>query len=184
MSKAVRQLQPHSVELDHELTLEGEFGWAVHDVQRLMGRLFDRRMRSIGLTRAQGRVLAVLRRNDGSTQSAIADRLDMERAPVGKLVDRLEDAGFVTRRPDPEDRRVRRVYLTAKFSSIATEMLALGEEIFEPAFDGISKREMERVTEALLRIKSNLMVLDALQSEQDQVRQQRTKMRKPVGTVG
>ena len=63
MSSHTHVLADHArqVPTDEELTLQGEFGWAVYDVQRLIGRIFDRRMREIGLTRAQGRVLAVLR---------------------------------------------------------------------------------------------------------------------------
>ena len=148
-----------------EMSFEGEFAWAVHDVRGLIGRLFDRRMREIGLTQAQGRVLAVLRRTDGVTQTEIADQLDMERAPVGKLVDRLEEAGFVKREADACDRRVKRVYLTPKFVTVAAEMVSLGDEIFGPAFNGISPAEIERITAVLLRIKTNLMALDAAQSD-------------------
>ncbi|MGD1933959.1 MAG: MarR family winged helix-turn-helix transcriptional regulator [Candidatus Phaeomarinobacter sp.] len=164
MSKAAH----HEVDTEDtgaaELSLEGEFAWAVHDVRGLIGRLFDRRMREIGLTQAQGRVLAVLRRTDGATQTEIADQLDMERAPIGKLVDRLEEAGFVERRADACDRRVKRVYLMPKFASVAAEMLSLGEEIFVPAFEGISPAKIERITAVLLHIKTNLIALDAAQS--------------------
>lgn len=142
---------------DNSLTPEGEFGWAVYDVQRLIGRLFDRRMREIGLTRSQGRVLATLKRDDGQTQTQIADRLDMERAPLGKLVDRLEEAGFVRRGLDHCDRRVRRVYLTDKFLAVAAEMSSLGDEIFGPALKGVSPAEFDQMTRTLLVIKNNLM---------------------------
>ncbi len=165
MSKAVTQDLEMDAAASDELSPEGEFAWAVHDVRGLIGRLFDRRMRAIGLTQAQGRVLAVLRRTDGATQTAIAESLDMERAPVGKLVDRLEEAGFVRRESDAADRRVKRVYLTPKFASVAVEMLALGDEIFGPALEGISAAEMQRTTRTLLHIKTNLMALDASQNE-------------------
>ncbi|MEO0961122.1 MAG: MarR family transcriptional regulator [Pseudomonadota bacterium] len=151
--------------MTNELSLEGEFAWSVYDVQRLIGRLFDRRMREIGLTQAQGRVLAALRRRDGQIQTALADMLDMERAPLGKLVDRLEEAGFVSRKSDAQDRRVKRVYLTPKFASVAAEMVSLGEEIFGPALQGISVAELERVTTSLLHIKTNLMALDEANGE-------------------
>jgi len=146
---------------DDQLSPQGEFGWAVYDVQRLIGRIFDRRMREIGLTRAQGRVLAVLRRDDGQTQTEIADRLDMERAPLGKLVDRLEEAGFVVRKADECDRRVKRVYLTGKISQVAPHMEAVGEKIFDLALAGLSEQELEQTTALLLRIKTNLMSHEA-----------------------
>jgi DNA-binding MarR family transcriptional regulator len=165
MPKAVTHAERAAADMTNELSLEGEFAWPVYDVQRLIGRLFDRRMREIGLTQAQGRVLAALRRSDGQIQTALADMLDMERAPLGKLVDRLEEAGFVSRKPDAQDRRVKRVHLTPKFASVAAEMVSLGEEIFDPALQGISVAELERITTALLHIKTNLMALDEANSE-------------------
>lgn len=143
------------------LALEREFGWAVYDVQRLIGRIFDRRMKELGLTQAQGRVLATLKREDGLTQTEIADILDMERAPLGKLVDRLEDAGFIERRADGADRRVRRVFLLPRSASVAAEMEVLGADIFDVALEGVSRRTLEQVTAALVAMKSNLMAHEA-----------------------
>lgn len=144
-----------------DLALEREFAWAVYDVQRLIGRIFDRRMRELGLTQAQGRVLATLKRRDGLTQTQIADNLDMERAPLGKLVDRLEEAGFLERRADPADRRVRRVHLLPKFDKVSAAMQALGPDIFDIALKGVSRRTLEQTTAALVIMKSNLMEHEA-----------------------
>lgn len=149
-----------------ELALERDFAWSVYDVQRLIARVFDRRMRDIGLTQAQGRVLALLRRQDGLTQTEIADTLDMERAPLGKLVDRLEEAGFVRRGADARDRRVKRVFLTPKFETVAAEMASLGPELFGVAMEGISRRALEDTTRTLMRMKSNLMAHEAARTRE------------------
>lgn len=146
---------------EDDMALEREFAWAVYDVQRLIARIFDRRMREMGLTQMQGRVLALLRRSDGLTQTEIADTFDMQRAPLGKLVDRLEEAGFVTRRADPRDRRVKRVFMTSKSEAISSEMAALGPELFGFALDGISRARLEDTTRLLMRMKSNLMSHEA-----------------------
>ncbi len=142
------------------LALERDFAWAVYDVQRLIARTFDRRMRELGLTQAQGRVLALLKREDGRTQTAIADALDMERAPLGKLVDRLEEAGFVQRGLDCDDRRVRRVFITPKFGGVAADMDEVGKHIFAGALEGISRTTLQQTTDALTHMKANLMVRD------------------------
>lgn len=75
-------------------------GLLVHDVARLMRRAFDRRVKHLGLTRSQWFVLAHLYRSDGQTQRHLADELDMERAPLSKLLDRLESGGWLERRAD------------------------------------------------------------------------------------
>lgn len=141
--------------------LERDFAWATHDVRRLIARIFDRHMKELGLTQAQGRVLAALKRQDGLTQTEIADMLDMERAPLGRLVDRLEEAGFVERRPDAADRRVRRVYLRPRSRAVTARMEAMGPAIFDAALEGVSRAELEAVTAVLLRIKANLMAQEA-----------------------
>ncbi|HPE31662.1 MAG TPA: MarR family transcriptional regulator, partial [Parvularculaceae bacterium] len=81
--------------------IEHNPGYLINDVARLLRREFDRRVKHIGLTRAQWFVLAHLYRNDGRTQRALADELDMEPAPLGRLIDRLEESGWVRRAPAP-----------------------------------------------------------------------------------
>ena len=57
-------------------------------------------------------VLASLGRGEPSTQVALAQHLGVDRTMMTYLLDDLEDAGLVDRRPDPADRRARRVTLT------------------------------------------------------------------------
>src|SRR4029450_9706021 len=58
---------------------ERSFGFLLHDVSRLLRKRFDRRARTIGLTRAQWFVMAHLSRNEGLHQSALADIREIER---------------------------------------------------------------------------------------------------------
>ena len=68
-------------------------------------RAFDRRVAPLGVTRAQWRALAWLARQPGLRQVELADHLDVEPITLCRIVDRLEEAGLVERRRDPEDRR-------------------------------------------------------------------------------
>ena len=77
--------------------LSRNFGFILNDVARLLRTAFDRRVKSLGLTRAQGWVLNHLFRNDGVTQSELADILQVEKATLGRLLDRLETKGWVRR---------------------------------------------------------------------------------------
>src|SRR6187455_3316076 len=80
-----------------------EFGYAVTDITRLLRRVFDRRSLHLGLTRAQWRAMHRIHRVPGLSQTQLAE--DLDPIAVGRVVDRLERAGFVERRADPEDRR-------------------------------------------------------------------------------
>ncbi|WP_119069719.1 MarR family winged helix-turn-helix transcriptional regulator [Aggregatilinea lenta] len=65
-----------------------------------------------GLTGAQFDVLSHLASEPGLNQQMLAGRLLVTKGNVAGLIDRLETAGFVERRDDPEDRRTHRLYLT------------------------------------------------------------------------
>src|ERR1700759_2701644 len=97
-----------------DLNWELRLGFLVHDVSRLRRRVVDRALKPLGVTRSQWWVLAFLSRSDGMSQVALADELDLGKVALGQLVDRLEKTGFVTRRADGDDRRVKRIFLTKR----------------------------------------------------------------------
>src|SRR5581483_7899121 len=117
------------------------FGFLLHDAARLMRREFDRRARSSGLTRAQWAVLASLARNEGSNQTALAEVLDIEPITLVRLLDKLEDAGWVERRADPDDRRVRRLFLTETARPLMQQFRDLADATNDAALLGLDAAE-------------------------------------------
>jgi len=140
--------------------LSRSLGFLVHDVARLMRRAFDRRVKHLGLTRSQWFVVAHLYRTDGQTQQHLADELDMQRAPLSKLLDRLESGGWVERRADPDDRRANRVYITNKIDSLMLEGLSVGEILTAEIFSGIDDDAREEFLNILVQAKSNLLAIE------------------------
>jgi MarR family transcriptional regulator for hemolysin len=139
---------------------ERSFGFLLYDAARLLRRDFDRRARSLGLTRAQWSVLAHLKRNEGSKQAAVADTLELEPITLVRLLDRLEAAGWVERRPDPGDRRARQLYLTEKARPVLDQLMALASETRAVALAGFSEPEREILIEALTKVRANLTSRD------------------------
>ena len=140
--------------------LSRSLGFLVHDVARLMRRAFDRRVKHLGLTRSQWFVIAHLYRSDGQTQRHLADELDMQRAPLSKLLDRLESGGWVERRADPDDRRANRVYITKKIDPLMTEGVTVGEKLTDDIFSGIDENAREEFLTILAQAKSNLVAIE------------------------
>jgi DNA-binding MarR family transcriptional regulator len=136
--------------------LQMTFGFLLHDTARLMRRDFERRSRSSGLTRAQWSVLAHLARSEGSSQAALAETLEIEPITLVRLLDRLEDAGWVERRPDPGDRRVRRLFLTETARPLMEQFQQLAAETREASLSGLSEVERKQLTDLLLRVRGNL----------------------------
>ncbi len=99
---------------------------------------FERRTSEVlakhGLTRSQFDVLATLWHGEGICQQELAERLLVTKGNVVGLIDRVGAAGWVERRPDPDDRRAHRLYLTKKGRDIVAKafpsIVALNQIIF------------------------------------------------------
>lgn len=131
-------------------------GFVIADVARLMRRRFDQRARALGFTRAQWQVLIALSRHEGIHQAGLADYLDVENITLCRMVDRLAEAELVERRPDPNDRRVRRLYLTPTAIAAIGRMQVIGSEVREEALAGLSAEACDQLMATLVKIRSNL----------------------------
>jgi DNA-binding MarR family transcriptional regulator len=136
--------------------LDASFGFLLHDIARLMRKRFDQRARGLGLTRAQWQVLAHLARHEGINQAGLADILEIEPITLGRLIDRMEESGWVARRPDPSDRRARLLYMTAKARPVFDRMRALGEGVRGEALSGLSQAERDQLMAMLAAVRNNL----------------------------
>ena len=136
--------------------LSRNFGFLLNDVARLMRTAYDRRVRKLGLTRAQWWVLTHLYRSNGVSQTELAETLEIEKPTLGRLLDRLEAKGWVKREHDARDRRVWRVHLTDEVEPALRTMRAIAKELRRDALTGIGAAERERFVDTLLAIKENL----------------------------
>lgn len=136
---------------------DARLGFLMHDVSRLRRIVFDEFVRPIGLTRSQWWILAQVSRHDGMNQSDLAQLLDVGKAALGRLVDRLEASGFIERRFDEADRRVKRVYLTRSGAKTIHEMKGLSHAMSERMLEGLDARARNALAESLARVKANLL---------------------------
>ena len=135
------------------------------DVARLVRRSFDARARDIGITRPQWQVLSVLARHEGVNQGGLADLLEVEPITVCRMVDRLQEAELVERRPDPADRRSWRLHLTVRGLAIIAQLRPLAEEIQTEAFVGVSASDQAALGVMLERVRANLIRRPAARSQ-------------------
>ena len=145
---------------DHSMfdeNLDRSLGFLLNDVSRQMRSRFDRQARALGLTRAQWRVMMFLRRHEGARQNELAALLEVENVTLGRHIDRLEESGWVERRPDPADRRAWRLFLAAKSMPMLDKLAVFLIETRETALRGFSAKEREKLIETLIRMKTNLV---------------------------
>ena len=140
-------------------------GFVFNDIGRFRARLFDKMLAPHGLTTSQAWVLAQLFVEDNLPQKEVARRMDVGTVTVGGLIDRLEARGFVERRVDPEDRRVKRVVLKDAAKPIGRIMAECGIQVNKATFEGLDPEEAQKMMDNLLIIRSSL--LKALEIEQE-----------------
>ena len=133
-----------------------ETGYRLADNSRQLRRLFDERVRGLGITGPQARLLLSLERHPDQNQAFYAERLEIEPITLTRIVDRLEDAGWVERQADPADRRARILHLTDKSRGIVTRLRVGVEGLFEDMLAGFAPDERALFAAMLDRIALNL----------------------------
>jgi MarR family transcriptional regulator for hemolysin len=133
-------------------------GFVIHEAARLLRRRFEQyaRAEELGLTRAQCAALAHLARQEGINQAALAQSLDIEPITLVRLLDRLEEAGLVERKPDPGDRRAYVLMLTAKARPVLARIYDLADQVYTEAHAGMSKTDTAQLLDLLVQVKANL----------------------------
>ena len=99
------------------------FGYTIADMTRLLRRVFDRRAAQLGLTQAQ-----------------LAEELDMEPIAIGRVLDRMQLAGFIERRNDPNDRRCWRLFPVGETPAAMVEMKRIADQLNDEVLEGVLHR--------------------------------------------
>lgn len=108
------------------------------------------------LSLARFDLLAQLARDDGQTLAQLSRRMLVTAGNLTGLVDRAERDAIVERRPDPSDRRLTRVWLTARGQKLAQRAIAKHGELAEQILAPLEPREREELRRLLGRLREAL----------------------------
>lgn len=133
-----------------------KLGTLLQDATRKLWSRFEQRTASHGLSAAQWRLLGHLLHNGPSTQTALAALLEVEPISVSRLIDRMEQGGWLRREPHPDDRRARIVQATEKARAIAPEARQIANAVYDEALSGLSDSDRHVLQAALHKIIENL----------------------------
>ena len=123
---------------------------------RLLRTYADHKAAQFGMTRAQWAVLVRLDRSEGLNQSELAELLDLQPITLTRLLDKLCDSGLIERRPDPGDRRAKRLFLTPAARPLLKQLGGLGEETMADALVGLHGDSLQQIVSELAVVKENL----------------------------
>jgi DNA-binding MarR family transcriptional regulator len=89
-------------------------GFLISQLGFLSSKRFTDALKPLGIGPREFSLLRFVDALEGQSQQALAQRLDLPPSRMVAIVDDLEEAGLLERRPNPGDRRVRALYLTAQ----------------------------------------------------------------------
>jgi len=144
---------PQLYDVESPAGLKHSMSWWLIGMGRLWRNLLDDRLKAAGQTQPRWRVLAWARMLPGIRQADLAERMDLTRPTMVRLLDSLEAQGLIERRENPEDRRVNGIYLTGRAEplvrQIEQEVRAIGDHILQD----LSAQEMAQCLDILRRIR-------------------------------
>jgi DNA-binding MarR family transcriptional regulator len=100
-------------------------------------------------------VLMSLWRNDGLSAVELARRAGLEPSTMTGLLDRMERDQLLARRPDPDDRRAQRIYLTETGRTVREPTLAAVDRTLARVLEGIPEADLLRMKDMLRRVLAN-----------------------------
>ena len=142
--------------MTQEWKMHDQIGILISTIARMSRTRFDQKVSALGLTRPQWRTLNCIKYEQGVNQSRLSEMLEVGHITVTRQLDILESIGWVERRPDPNDRRAHRIYLTPAADKILAEIGTTADAIHEETYHGVSAREQAQLKKTLTKIYDNL----------------------------
>lgn len=113
---------------------------------------FAERIAAVGLQPPLFRVLNLVDAAEGKSQQAIAAEIEIPPSRMVALVDELERLGLVERRPDPKDRRVRALFLTAAGRRSLERGRKIAKQHEDELTKGMKPADRKRLVDLLQKI--------------------------------
>jgi len=147
-----------------EIELQEPFARSLAASSRMWRRHLDLRFRDLDLSQARWSVLFELSRTEEVTQIELARTLGIEAATLVRLLDGLEGAGLIERRPSAEDRRAKTLHLTETAVPLIVRMEEISVASRAEILEGISQQDLRIATKVLTRIAARLENLSSGQN--------------------
>jgi MarR family transcriptional regulator, organic hydroperoxide resistance regulator len=119
---------------------------------QLGSRFLSQKVSELNLTAVQAMILGFLDQEDQVTSSELGKRAELDSATLTGILDRLESAGFIERKGNPDDRRSIRIHLTKKGRAMAreaTRVIAEANKEFLQVLSEEQKRDLHRIISTL-----------------------------------
>lgn len=146
--------------------MQENIGFQLSRLPRLWRAVIDERLAPLGLTQTRWVTLYHLwRLGDGQPQCDLARAIGVEAPSLVRTLDQLSEQGLVERRPCDQDRRTKRVYLTAAATPLLERIDDVVREARNEMLAGLDEAEVATLADLLSRIEDNGLALQARENE-------------------
>jgi DNA-binding MarR family transcriptional regulator len=130
-------------------------GFLLSQLGFFSSRAFMEALAPIGIGPREFTLMRFVDASDGPSQQALAEELALPASRMVALVDQLEESGLVERRPDPGDRRVRRLHLTRKGRGVLERASKIAIDYETRLCAGINREEREQLIDLLQKLQES-----------------------------
>lgn len=119
---------------------------------QLGNRFLSQKVSELNLTSVQAMILGFLDNEDQITSSELGKRAELDSATLTGILDRLETAGYIERKGNPDDRRSIHIHLTQKGKAMgreATRVIAAANIEFLQVLTEKQKRDLHGIIQTL-----------------------------------
>lgn len=130
-------------------------GFLISQLGFFSSKAFMEALEPVGIGPKEFLLMRFVQATQGRSQQALAERLGVPASRMVALVDHLEEAGLVERRPDPEDRRVRGLFLTRKGRGALERAAKIAIDYETRLCAGINREEREQLIDLLQKLQAS-----------------------------
>lgn len=135
-------------------------GYALAQLCKAHRYAIDEALRAHGLRVGQEMILLELWTHNGCSQSQLAESLCVEPPTVTKMLQRMSAEDLLDRRPDPEDARVSRVFLSPRARGLEADVVTAWADVETRATAGMTAEERILLRRLLIQVRANLARTD------------------------
>ena len=107
-------------------------------------QIINENLGPLGLSSAEGNILLhLLTQGQEMGQDQLVEQLDVSKPAISRTLNSLGEKGYITRHPDPEDKRAHRIRLTEKALEIGPAVEQVYNYVYALAMRGITQDELE-----------------------------------------
>jgi MarR family transcriptional regulator, transcriptional regulator for hemolysin len=139
-----------------EYDFKESIGYSVAMANRALRKALDAELDHYGITFSQWQVLAGLALEGETSQVKLAELIGVEGPTLVRILDRMEQKGWINRKVSSRDRRQKLISPTEKVEGVWKKMTECAHGVRDGAVKGISAKDIANLQKLLKKIRENL----------------------------